>query len=76
VKEIDYFEGLRDEGEMILKWILKKESGVLWDVGCIHVTLDRNKCCAFVNTVMTIGVQQRAENFSYIYGNSYSSKVS
>jgi hypothetical protein len=55
---------------------IEEKSGLLWDVGCIHMTQDRNKCRAFVNTVMTIGVQQRAQNFAYIYGNSYFSKES
>jgi len=47
-------------------------------VGCgLHsCDLDRKKCRAFVDTIMTIGVQQRAENFSYIYGNSCFSKGS
>lgn len=56
LEEAGCLEGFRDEGEMILKWILKKGAGLLWDVGCIHVTQDRNKCRAFVNTIMTIGV--------------------
>lgn len=33
LKETDCLESLRDEGEMILKWILKREAGVLWDAG-------------------------------------------
>lgn len=54
LKETDCLEGLSGERDMILKWILKKEAGVLWNVGCIHVTQDRNKCRAFMNSVMAI----------------------
>jgi hypothetical protein len=40
----------------------RKETG--WDtVNWIHLTLDRDQWQAFVNTVMSLRVAQKAENF-------------
>ena len=54
---------LRNDGKIILKWILKKVAGRLWDVEWMHVTQDRNKFQKFVKTVMKIRFPQSAENF-------------